>query len=207
MIGPATPSFLCPVTIGRGGELAAIRQHVEGTAGGVLLISGEAGIGKTRLVREAAAHAAELDFLMLQGACFEPDRAIPYAPILDLLRALVDDDPLDVITRLAGSLAADLARLARDLARPGTSAGAQDRDPEMEKRRLFEALIRLLRGLSADRPLLVVIEDLHWSDDVSLDFLLHLARWVDNRPIRLLLSYRPEEVQPHLRHLLAELDR
>jgi len=80
-------------------------------------------------------------------------------------------------------------------------------EPEQEKRRLFHTLAQFFTDLAARQPILIVVEDVHWSDDASLDFLLHLARGITQHPILLLLTYRSDEAQPSLIHLLAELDR
>ena len=80
-------------------------------------------------------------------------------------------------------------------------------EPEQEKRRLFQAIARWFAHLSTHNPLLVIIEDLHWSDDTSLEVLQYLARRPTTQPIMRLLTYRPEEASPSLTHFLAEIDR
>src|SRR4029077_7642434 len=80
-------------------------------------------------------------------------------------------------------------------------------DPEAEKRRLFEALTQFFTHLAATQPLLIILEDLHWSDETSLDFLQLFARRLSAHPILLLASYRREEAPPRLTHLLAQFDR
>jgi DNA-binding CsgD family transcriptional regulator len=80
-------------------------------------------------------------------------------------------------------------------------------DPEQEKRRRFETLAQFLTGLTRGRPVLCVLEDLHWSDDTSLEFLHYLARRSAAHRLLLLLTYRSDEVRPSLRHFLAQLDR
>lgn len=80
-------------------------------------------------------------------------------------------------------------------------------DPEQEKRRLYQSLLQMFTHLSATRTLLLIIEDIHWSDETSLDFLLYLARHMSLYPILLLLTYRTEEVHSELARFLAALDR
>ena len=90
MTTPFTQQVVCPVLIGRAPQLDAIYQLIDGTSGGrgqAILIAGEAGVGKSRLVAEAKAYAAARGLPLLQGACFPQDSACPYAPLLDLLRA------------------------------------------------------------------------------------------------------------------------
>src|SRR5262249_26270272 len=87
-----TRSLVCPTLIGRASERAALRLLLEQTKGGhghVVMLTGEAGIGKTRLVREVQREALAQGFLLYQGVCFPTDRSCPYAPWLDLLRPLL----------------------------------------------------------------------------------------------------------------------
>jgi hypothetical protein len=87
--------IICPVLIGRTPELTGLRAQLEQVKGGhgqVVVISGEAGIGKSRLVMETRAIATTEGFLVLQGSCFPADRSCPYAPLLDLLRSFLATD-------------------------------------------------------------------------------------------------------------------
>src|SRR5712691_10584071 len=87
-MAPSFTSPVCPVVVGRALELASLERFLGGDGGPVLFVSGEAGIGKSRLVAEARQSAIQRGVRVLRGACFEPDRGLPYAPLLDLLRAL-----------------------------------------------------------------------------------------------------------------------
>jgi predicted ATPase len=145
---------------------------------------------------------------ILEGHCFEPDRVLPYGPFLDLLRALPRgrdaDDPPDTL----GPRAEDLAKLRPELT--GLAPGLPHTPalgPALEKRRLVDALSGAVIRLTATHPLLVIVEDLHWSDDASLELLRHLARRVATAPALLLLTYRDDEVDASLAHFLADLDR
>jgi len=205
------PPLVSPILIGRDPQRAALLRCLDAAATGhgqTVLVAGEAGIGKTRLVAEGVARATARGALVLQGNCFEPDRALPYAPLLDLLRGFLLPRPTDEIASLLGDAAPELAHLLPELIPrvpdlvPSRSAG-----PEPDQRRLFHALTRFVVRLAADRPLVVVAEDVHWSDEASLDFFGFLARRIAARPILLALTYRSDEVTPSLGHLLAELDR
>ncbi|MGH2557879.1 MAG: ATP-binding protein, partial [Thermomicrobiales bacterium] len=202
MVAALNTSTLCPVLIGRDAERAALRQAIAAALGGggqTVVIGGEAGIGKSRLVVEAKAVAAARGFRVVQGACFQPDVTCPYAPILDLLRAYATADDL-------GPEASALHPLLPDLA-PLPATPPPPLDPEQERRRLFAALVRVVLRLAERQPLLVVVEDLHWSDDVSLEWLHLLMRRGRSHPLLLLLTYRVDEPHPSLRHWLATLDR
>ena len=96
-MGSFSAPVICPNTIGRTSERDALSELIIRTGSGqgqVALVSGEAGIGKSRLVAEAKAKAASEDFLLLQGTCFQMDNSYPYAPLLDMLRTSVATIPL-----------------------------------------------------------------------------------------------------------------
>src|SRR5579864_185790 len=90
MMGPFQKSVVCPVLIDRVNELATLQALIDQAKSGrgqVVLLSGEAGIGKSRLVAEVKTEAVSRGFLLMQGSCFPTDHTIPYAPLLDLLRS------------------------------------------------------------------------------------------------------------------------
>ncbi|MGH2559704.1 MAG: ATP-binding protein, partial [Thermomicrobiales bacterium] len=203
--------IVCPVLVGREEQVEALESALARTrdgAGQVLLLPGEAGIGKSRLIAVARARAATEGCLVLLGSCFEPDRTVPYAPVLDLLRAFLAGKPAAEIADLLGPAAPELMRLLPELAEcvsPRERGPALD--PAQEKLRLFHALCQFVDRLADACPVLFVVEDLHWADETSLEWLLLLARRLASRPILLLFSYREEETTPGLGHLVAELDR
>ena len=195
---------VCPVVIGRTTELAGLRSRlarVKSGVGQVMVLSGEAGIGKSRLVAETRAVATAEGFLVLQGSCFPTDQSCPYAPLLDLLRSFLATDARARIIAELGPLTADL------LPQPSEHPLLPPLDAEQEKRRLFAGLTHVFTSQTDTAPLLLVIDDLHWSDDTSLEFLHYLARRCASHQFLLLLTYRNDEVHPGLQHLLAQLDR
>jgi DNA-binding CsgD family transcriptional regulator/tetratricopeptide (TPR) repeat protein len=199
-VGPASASIL----IGREAEVAALDALL---AGGhrVLLISGDAGIGKSRLARDVLARAAARGDRVLRGTCFDRDQSLPFAPFLDLLRDVATTSPEAARDRLR-TAAPGILRLLPELG-GGSISARPALDPEQEQHRLFQEMRAVLAGLAAEQPLLVLIEDLHWSDDASLDLLLHLARRPVAAPLTFLLTYRGGEVGPGLSRFLAALDR
>src|SRR6266699_1484903 len=203
--------ILCPVLIGRGAELTALRLLVDRARSGkgqLVLLSGEAGIGKSRLVAEAKTYATAQGFLLLQGQCFPTDRSCPYAPLLDLLRSHLATSSREQVDTEMGSLASALSPLLLDLLPlPSDLPSLPPLDSEHEKRRLFAALAHLFLRPTTNQPGLLIVEDLHWSDDTSLDFLHYLARRCAAFPLLVLLTYRSDEVLPSLSHFLAQLDR
>jgi predicted ATPase len=211
---PFDTPILCPVLIGRAHDLTALRLFVDRAKSGqgrVTLVSGEAGIGKSRLVTEVKSYAASHDFLLLQGSCFPTDLSCPYAPLLDLLRSFLASHssalPITEVEPLAQAFLPLLSDAGHSLADVPPASTLTLLDPEQEKRRRFETLTRFLTNQAGKRPVLLVMEDLHWSDDTSLEFLHYLARRCSAHPILLLLTYRSDEMHPGLRHFLAQLDR
>jgi DNA-binding CsgD family transcriptional regulator len=200
-----------PVLIGREREqthLHALIDQVRRGHGQAILLSGEAGIGKSRLAAEGRRQASGQGFLVLQGTCFPTDRSAPYAPLLDLLSSSPIQDLLSLSTSDAHPLVRELARLFPGLV-DHTSGETSWRpiEPEQEKRRLFVALTRFFTGLASRQPVLLMVEDLHWSDEMSLEFLHYLARSSARHPLLLVLTYRNDEIHSELRNFLAQLDR
>jgi DNA-binding CsgD family transcriptional regulator len=208
---PFEKPIVSPVLVGRASEIEMLERALHAAQRGVgqcLVIAGEAGIGKSRLLNEIRRRAEAERFLTLRGNCFEQDTAFPYAPLVDALRAHLAQRTPDEINETLGPFAPAILKLLPELALvlpplPPTPA----LDPEAEKRRLFEALTQYFLRLAAAQPLLLLFEDLHWSDETSLDFVLQFARRLSAHPVLLLISYRHEEAPPSLAHLLTQFDR
>jgi DNA-binding CsgD family transcriptional regulator/predicted negative regulator of RcsB-dependent stress response len=207
-------SVICPVLIGRTAELAAFHLLIDQTKSGkrqVSLLSGEAGVGKSRLVAEVKTHAKREGFFLLQGNCFQADRAFPYAPFLDLLRSYFSGlSPLTKhhnLTLLAQELAQVLPDVIPLIPEHPPLIVTSPLDPQQEQRRLFALLLNFFTELATYQPLLCLLEDLHWSDEASLELLLYLARSSTRLPILFVLTYRSDEESAELRHCLAEFDR
>ena len=168
------------------------------------LVSGDSGVGKTRLLLEA-----ERSFdgaLLLRGQCLEQgELELPYAPLLGALRPLVreGDAALDALSTASR---ANLATLLPSLGAPPTDTAGTGADGQV---RLFESLLELLHLLSLRQPLVLVLEDMHWADGSTRAFVTFLARSLIDERILLLLSFRSDEL--HRRHpmrpLLADLSR
>ena len=195
---------LCPILVGRAAYIDLLKQRLDEAHNGqgqTLLLAGEAGIGKSRLVTEVKTWAHEYGLMILQGNCFEPDRVLPYAPILDLLKGFISVYSAEKLKYFAPELVnlmPELSVLLPDVT-PSTAL-----EPTREKKRYFQTLDKFITEQTVGS--LVIIEDLHWCDDTSLEFLLQFARRISNTPILLLLTYRNDELNPSLRHFLADLD-
>ncbi len=211
---PTHRPIISPILVGRRREvdlLEEVLRSVQQGVGQVVLLAGEAGIGKSRLTAEIRQQAKRGQWTVLAGHCFEHDLVFPYAPLLDMLRAFVGAQPAVSLTDLIGLQASELVKLLPELALtiPNLQPTAA-LDPEAEKRRLFEAILQFVVRLTQPphpAPLLLILEDLHWSDETSLDFLHLLARRIVPFPILLLATYRGEEASPALRHFLVQVSR
>lgn len=203
--------FVSPAVFGRDAELAALDEALtlaRSGRGQVVLIAGEAGIGKTRLVAEVRSRARAPELEVLEGRCFEADRALPFAPFIDLVEGWIRErSSEDVTSAFAGAVGA-LLRVVPGLAErlPAVPAPAP-LDPEQEKRRIVRTILAFVARLAVVAPVVVVIEDAHWSDDPSLDLISALARNVATQRILLIITYRSDEVTHSLRRMLADLDR
>ncbi len=196
-----------PILVGRTDHLAKLCLLVDeakNSMGHIARISGEAGIGKSRLVAETKAYAATQGFLLLQGQCFPADHNCPYAPLLDLLRSLLASHPSALIVTAIQTLAHDIFPLLPELV---SGLTLSQLEPEQEKRRLFTVLATFFDYLSTQMPVLLIIEDVHWSDTTSLEFLYYLIRRSTAHPLLLLATYRHDETQPALRDWLTLLER
>jgi predicted ATPase/predicted Ser/Thr protein kinase len=199
--------------VGREPELIQMEHAWQRARAGerqVVLIAGEPGIGKTRLAGEFCRRRGAEGALTLVGRCDE-DALVPYQPFIEALgqySSLLDDDSLRrQISTTGGS---EIARLVPDLVRrlPDLPAGAAG-DPESQRYRLFEAVNSLLVAESLRRPVVVVLDDLHWADKPTLLLLRHIARAGGPAALCILGTYRDTELgRTHpLAELLADLRR
>jgi DNA-binding CsgD family transcriptional regulator/tetratricopeptide (TPR) repeat protein len=187
--------------------LEAALARARGGDPAVVVLAGEAGMGKTRLVRELEASAAAAGDLVLRGDCLELDGAeLPYAPVAGALR--------DVPAAAVEAAFAALPRRARaELAVAFPQLGTEEDEPAPPDRfsqvRLFEYLLGLLRALSQATPVLLVLEDVQWADPSTRDLLAFLVRNLRRERLAVVLTYRSDELpQGHpTRVALAELER
>ncbi|MGD9528607.1 ATP-binding protein [Pseudonocardia sp.] len=185
-------------------ELAAAWTAARGGRGGVVVVTGEAGIGKTRLVRELALRADNAGARVAAGAGVDVGGETPLAMWQELASELVA-----VVPAPPGRAGwpAELGRLAPDLAaalgRDGVPAPVAA--PELERLRIFDAVLRLVEWASADRPVLLVAEDVHRADRVSMQLCAHIGRRVNALPVLVVLTRRDRPARPEADALLADL--
>jgi DNA-binding CsgD family transcriptional regulator/tetratricopeptide (TPR) repeat protein len=206
-----------PTFVGRAEELAVLDGALQRASSGspaFAFVAGESGVGKSRLIAEFEARALEAGAQVFVGHCLElGGTVIPYAPLLDALRPVARElalcgeelrDSLTPQTRLA--LAELMPEFGSKLDLP---AGPGD-ERTGNQSRLFEGLLALLERLGAQAPpLVLVLEDLHWADASTRDFLTFLVRSARTEPLCLVATYRSDELHRRhpLRPVLAELER
>ena len=179
--------------VGRAAELRRLEQAWEAALSGqpqLVLVAGEAGIGKTRLAKEFAGKVIARGGKVLWGECLDlREGGLPYGPIRQALRALRTAGGTELTTIRAAAQGV-LADLMPELDH-GTAAAASTPRARV---RLFESLLELFQRLAEHQPLLVVVDDVHWSDHATLDLLTFLARNLSAAPIVELLTFRDDEV-------------
>jgi ATP/maltotriose-dependent transcriptional regulator MalT len=195
--------------VGRQAELDRLLGLLGAAAEGrpvVALVSGDAGVGKTRLVTELAARARERGFAVLSGRCAELADTIPYLPLADALRdAATGPSPAGP---LLDALAARpvLARLLPD--RDGSLPPGGDM-PGLAQQQLFGAVLGMLAELAAASPVLLVLEDLHWADGSTRDLVTFLSRVLHRERLAIVATYRTDDLYRRhpLRPVVTELLR
>jgi tetratricopeptide (TPR) repeat protein len=190
--------------VGRERELAeasALWRRALASEGQVLAITGEPGIGKTRLVRELTALAEITGAVVLRGECYAEGGA-PYAPLAQMWRQLAEAGRLALEGQPAGpttielppGVRADLQRIIPGLPTEGATNQRPLLDAQAEQQRQFEAGVRLIHALTATAPVLIVLEDGHWADSGTLFALRHIARRSTQRRLMIVITYREVEL-------------
>ena len=195
--------------VGRDSELAEMREHLNRMISGegrLVLLSGEPGIGKTRLAEELAVYAQLRGAWVLRGHCYEQDVGVPYLPFVESLRRLFELSGRALIEQL-GERADDLGRFLPEIGRGRTPAAGIS--AEDERLRLYEAVIQWVSLASRTRPLMFILDDLHWADSASLRLLHQLARALRSDRVLFLGTYREMDLDPRhpLNETLGEMNR
>jgi DNA-binding CsgD family transcriptional regulator len=193
--------------VGRIEELQTLetaRRRAADADPAVVLVGGEAGVGKTRLIAELTSRCATDGTRVLAGGCVPVgEGGLAYAPIVEALRALASEVGVTAVRELIGPSWAELARLLPALGEPASGPAG----PAAQVR-LFELLLGLLSRLGEQTPVVLVVEDLHWADQSTRDLLAFLVRNLRRERVLLVATYRNDEPgQQQLGPYLAELDR
>ncbi len=206
-VGPAHGAPL----VGRDDILAAMADLLAPSGqppANTVLLAGEAGIGKSRLVAELAAIAATRSVRVLIGRCHESQHQDPFVPWVDLLRAAGVERDGPLLEELGAPWRRELGRLLPELG-DAQDQPEDDRQSSGHSGRLFDAVVRLVHRLSTRAPLLLVLEDVHWADDLSLRLLATLGRRLQALPVLVVATARDEELAPGsaLQRALGELEK
>ena len=199
--------------VGRAPELSTLLQAYERASdnGRLVVIEGEAGIGKTRLAGEFLSRVQTSGSAILATQCYDGEAGLAFGPVASLLRSALALP--DVPQRLESLSRWELAEASRIL--PGAApAGAEDARPALDSPAAQERFLGgvaavLATALSGARPGVLLVEDVQWADEASLDLLTYLARRGDGRQVVVILTWRTEEVpaRHRLRRLLVERER
>lgn len=199
--------------VGRVAELATLSSALERAragSGGMLLIGGEPGIGKTRLAEEAVAEAAAAGMSVFVGHSYEIVGAAPYVAVVEILEAALAAAPSAevFVADVLGDAAPEIARLLPQLRRRFPDLPAPlDLPPEQERLYLFRCLTDILARLAGNRPALIVFDDLQWADDATLLFVEHLAPRLAGLPLLVVATYRDTDVGRPLARTFGDLHR
>lgn len=200
-----------PKLAGRGPDLEALRAALaaaEDERPSLVLLTGDAGLGKTRLTRELEARASDAGVLTLRGQCLELSVGeLPYAPIAAALRAAERDSLAGALSDLPTDARRELARVFPDVV--GEAPADTSTDDRFGQSRLFGWILGLLRNLSSSSPVLLTIEDVHLADTSSRDFLRFLAQSLRSERLLTVVTVRSDELHREhpVRTLVAELQR
>lgn len=199
---PVPGQLVCPVVVGRTAERARFAEHLAHARDGrgqAVLLSGEAGVGKSAFTRQAIDAATAQGFRVLYGVTVESDGGLPYAPFVAAVRSGFRGIDRDRLGRVLSQTAPDLAQLFPELSKTTRSEPGST----IEQQRLSVAFQGLFSAFAREAPVLLVVEDLHWCDEASLALLHYLARELRDTRVLLLGTYRSDEM--HRRHPLLRV--
>jgi len=178
--------------------------------GSVVALSGESGVGKTRLAEEAGHQAEKYGFRVLRGRGSRSDTVAPYGLWSEVVREFVRDSPNPLLYKMSTNCSAELVRLVPDLSdRLGADFEPGPPDPEQARLRFFEGIARFFENLAKESPYLLILDELHRADNDSIRLLEYLARKLSGHRTMLMLLYREGEAKEHglLLSVLEELAR
>src|SRR3984957_675929 len=185
--------------VGRERELASLLSGLDDAAsrrGCLVLISGEPGVGKTRMADEVATTADAKRMALLVGHCSEHEEAVAYLPFVEILEDFIDrESNPDVLRAALGNQAPELARLIPKLKNLLPELPLPlDLPPAQARRHLFNCFFDFVARIASERPTLMILEDLHWADDSTLSLLDHLTQRLSDLPLMVIGTYRDAEL-------------
>jgi DNA-binding SARP family transcriptional activator len=205
--GAEPPEARDPAFVGRDAELEAVTEKWRFASAGrahLLLLTGEAGIGKSTLARRALSAARATGGAVLEARCYAAERSLFLQPIADALRPLIARSSPAELRALAGDAAAGLVRIAPEVATALDLPTLAPSTPELEHRRAFDAVARFLGALATRRPVLLFLDDVHLAGAATLEFVHYLVRSQRTARLLVLATLRVEEGD-EARRLLGDL--
>ncbi len=211
-LAPNTQS-LAPPLVGREQEMAELQAKLEDASAGrgrLMLLAGEPGIGKTRTAEELAGYARSRNMYVAIGRCYEGEGAPPFWPWVQIVRAYLADHDQELLRAAMGVGAAVIAQVLPDVRDylPDLSV-PPILEPQPARFRFFDSFTMFLKNAAKMQPLVLILDDLHWADSLSLLLLQFLARELSNACLLVIGTYRDGELAPEhpLTHALGELAR
>jgi tetratricopeptide (TPR) repeat protein len=197
--GTSLESLAGGVFVGRQDEMGQLKAALEDVLGGrgrLVTLLGEPGIGKTRTSEEMATYAGLRGAQVLWGRCYETGGQPPYWPWVQAIRSYVREIEPEELRRQMGSSASIVAEIVTDMKErlPEVQPPPELADPDSARFRLFDSITSFLKSASQSRPLVLILDDLHWSDGPSLTFLEFVAREIGQSRILIIGTYRDMEL-------------
>ena len=199
-------SVICPKIIGRDAHHQVVDKALATVASGrcqTLLLAGEAGMGKSRLLADIRRRAEQNGWPTRIGYCTKIEQTMPFAPVHDILRPVA-------VTATAGNVKPTPTESSGESHLSAAEIHLHSlhlRDAPADRLHLYGSFTRFVAAQAETGPLLLAFEDLHWSDDATLELLPYLVHHVAALPMLIVLTYRSDEVSPALSHCLAQLER
>lgn len=193
-------------------QLVRALKAVQSDAGQTFMVSGEAGVGKTRLAQEILLFAIEQDYFTFSGRCYEIEGKLPYQPVIEAIRGCLPQITKKDLKKVPQSALGEVIKLVPELQplAPKLHTSASLNAPDQERNRLYESVSVFFKTIADERPVLLFVDDLQWADDATLQLLAYLMRHLRDANVFILGTYRIEDVDEQhplwdmLQHLVRD---